>query len=72
MTGLARKRLDVVRRLFKMFDRDNSGYLTEEEIPRMLEETYKDMGQMNFKASPEDVRSYMRMVDKNSDGRVTL
>ena len=30
------------------------------------------MGQMNYKASKEDVKSYMRMVDKNSDGKVSL
>ena len=69
---MAKKRLDVVRRLFKMFDKDNSGYLTEDEIPAMLEETYKEMGQANYKPSREDVKSYMRMVDKNSDGRVSL
>ena len=55
-----------------MFDQDNSGYLTEEEIPAMLTETYKDMGQHNYKPSQEDVKSYMRMVDKNSDGKITL
>ena len=38
----------------------------------MLTETYKEMGQMNYKPSQEDVKSYMRMVDKNSDGKVTL
>lgn len=62
----------MVRRLFKMFDRDNSGYLTEEEIPAMLTETYKEMGQVNYKPSQDDVKSYMRMVDKNSDGKVSL
>lgn len=55
-----------------MFDKDDSGYLTEDEIPKMLEETYKEMGQLNYKPSQEDVKSYMRMVDKNSDGRVSL
>lgn len=30
LTQVARKRLDVVRRLFKMFDKDNSGFLTEQ------------------------------------------
>jgi Ca2+-binding EF-hand superfamily protein len=41
LTLIARKRLDVARRLFKKFDRDESGYLTEEEIPLIIQETYK-------------------------------
>lgn len=55
-----------------MFDRDGSGYLTEDEIPGILEETYKDMGRMNFKPTHDDVKSYMRMVDSNQDGKVSL
>lgn len=45
LTTIARKRLDVARRLFKMFDKDESGFLTEDEIPYIIEETYKEMGQ---------------------------
>ncbi len=30
LTVIAKKRLDVARRLFKMFDKDQSGYLTED------------------------------------------
>lgn len=71
LTSMAKRRLDVVKRLFKKFDKDNSGYLTEEEIPFMLEQTYKEVGQ-TYKPTKEDVKSYMRMVDKNSDGKVTL
>jgi Ca2+-binding EF-hand superfamily protein len=54
-----------------MFDKDNSGYLTENEIPLMMQETYKEINP-NYRVSPEDVKSYMRMVDKDGDGRVTL
>ncbi len=43
---MAQKRLDVVRRLFEKFDKDKSGYLTETEVPFILEETYKEMGQV--------------------------
>ena len=27
---------------------------------------------MNFRATPDDVKSYMRMVDKNEDGKISL
>jgi Ca2+-binding EF-hand superfamily protein len=50
LSVVARKRIDVARRLFKMFDKDNNGYLTEDEIPFILQETYKEMGQ-NFQPS---------------------
>lgn len=37
----------------------------------MLAETYKDMGG-TYVPTKEDAKSYMRMVDKDNDGRVTL
>lgn len=37
----------------------------------MLEETYREVGQ-SYKPTKDDVKSYMRMVDKNSDGKVSL
>ena len=64
--------LNIIRRLFKQFDKDQSGYLTESEIPFILTETYRSLGNHNYKSSEEDVKSYMRMVDKNNDGKVTL
>jgi len=33
---MAQKRLDVIRRLFERFDKDRSGYLTEDEVPFIL------------------------------------
>ena len=72
LTRNAHQRLEIARRLFKLFDKNNSGYLTEDEIPNLLEATYKDMGNYNFKATREDVKSYMRMVDANNDGMVSL
>ena len=68
---MARKRLDVARRLFKMFDKDQNGELTEDEVPFIIQETYREMGQ-NYQPSKEDVRSYMKMVDTNGDGKVSL
>lgn len=34
-----------------MFDKDNSGYLTSEEIPLMMKETYKDINP-NYNVTP--------------------
>ena len=54
-----------------MFDKDESGFLTEDEIPFIIEETYKELGQ-NYKPSRDDVKSYMKMVDSDGDGRISL
>ena len=54
-----------------MFDKDQNGELTEDEIPFIIQETYREMGQ-NYQPSKEDVRSYMKMVDTNGDGKVSL
>ena len=34
----------MAKRLFLKFDKDQNGYLSEEEIPELLKETYKQMG----------------------------
>ena len=65
------RRLDVARRLFRAIDADSSGYITEHEVPNLLVETYRSMG-MSYIPTTEDVKSWMKMTDTNSDGRVTL
>ena len=66
------QRLEVARRLFRMFDRDGSGFLDEEEVPKLMNETYKAMGINNFSPSRDDVKSWLAMGDTNQDGRVSL
>ena len=66
------QRLEVARRLFRMFDRDSSGFLDEEEIPNLMIETYKAMGMNNYQPSKDDVKSWLSMGDTNKDGRVSL
>jgi Ca2+-binding EF-hand superfamily protein len=41
-----------------MFDKDNSGFITEEEVPGILIETYKELGQ-KFVPTKSDVRSWV-------------
>lgn len=57
-TRIVRERLAVAQRLFKMFDKDNSGFITEEEVPGILIETYKELGQ-KFVPTKSDVRSWV-------------
>ena len=68
---MATRRLDVARRLFKQFDKDQNGYLEEQEVPEIIAETYREAG-INYKVSSEDAKSYMKMVDTNKDGKISL
>lgn len=34
----------MAKRLFEKFDRDKSGYLSEDEIPELIREAYNMMG----------------------------
>lgn len=66
------QKLDVARRLFRMFDKDGSGFLDEDEIPNLMIETYKSTGMNNYCPTKDDVRSWMAIGDTNRDGRVSL
>lgn len=66
-----KQRLEVAKRLFMRFDTDRSGYLSEQEIPNLLVETYKMIG-MEYEATKEDIESWMQMADLDGDGKVTL
>lgn len=70
-TKNVRERLQVARRLFEKFDRDRSGYLSENEIPELLKETYNLLG-MTYNPTQEDIDSWMAMTDLDGDGKVNL
>ena len=71
-TRHVQEKLDVARRLFKMFDTHKRGYLTEKEVPYLLNETYRALGKNDFIASEEDVKSWMSITDEDRDGKVRL
>lgn len=55
---MVEERLAVARRLFKQFDVERKGYLTEKQVPNLLSETYRCLGK-TFTATPEDVKSWV-------------
>jgi hypothetical protein len=57
-TPVVEERLNVARRLFKKFDVERKGYLTEKQVPNLLNETYKCLGK-TFISTPEDVKSWV-------------
>jgi len=65
-----RKQISFIRQLFEKFDTDRSGSIGASEVNKLLEETYKIMG-ITRKFTSEDVRSFMKMMDKNLDDQIT-
>jgi len=49
------QKLDVARRLFKIFDLDQNGYITDNEVPNALKETYKQIG-VDYSPTPYDIK----------------
>lgn len=57
-TPSVEERLAVARRLFKQFDVEKKGFLTERQVPNLLNETYRALGK-SFLATEEDVKSWV-------------
>lgn len=68
---LAEARLQVARRIFKMLDTENNGFITEKHVSPLLIETYKNMG-MSIEPTREDIDMWMEMADEDRDGKVFL
>lgn len=72
-TPAVMQRLEVARRLFKKFDKDNGGTLTIDEVGPLLVETYREtMGMPDFSPTQEDITSFMDLVDTDHDGIIHL
>ena len=51
---------------FKKVDKDNSGYITKDEVEELLYETY------GYPALEDEVKMFMEDFDANHDGKVSL
>ena len=51
---------------FKRVDRDNSGFITSNEVEELLYETY------GYPPLEEEVKMFMEEFDANHDGKVSL
>lgn len=54
-----------------MFDKDNNGFLEENEVPLLLKETYRIIG-IHYKPTKEDIKGWMAMTDENKDGQISI
>lgn len=65
------KYLEQVRRVFRKFDLDGNGFIDGEELKLLMEETYNGLG-IKKTISNEDVAHYLKLIDTNGDGKVSL
>ena len=61
----------VAKRLFEMYDKDRNNMIDLYEIAPMMQDAYRSMNR-SFQPSKLDVDSYSRILDRNSDGKITL
>lgn len=54
---------DELRSVFQVFDKDNNGYITKDELKKAMEK-------MNQDVTDEDIEEMMKEADVNNDGQV--
>ena len=62
---------NVARRIMDTYDRDRNGHIDSIEVVPMIVDAYKSFNRV-FSPSRADIESYLRILDRNGDGRVTL
>jgi len=61
----------IAKRIFDMYDNDHSGAIEAYEIHHMMRDAYKTINK-SFEPSKADIDSYIDVLDRDNDGRVTL
>lgn len=61
----------VARRIMDTYDRDRNGVIDSIEVVPMIVDVYKSFNRV-FSPSRADIDSYLRVLDQNGDGRVTI
>ena len=61
----------LAKKIFEIYDKDKSGVIESYEIGEMMVDTYKSINKL-FNPSQYDIETYMKIMDKDQDGRITL
>lgn len=61
----------VARRILDTYDRDRNGTIDSIEVVPMIVDAYKSFNRV-FSPSRADIESYLKVLDRNGDGRVTI
>ena len=62
---------NVARRIMDTYDRDRNGHIDSIEVVPMIVDAYKSFNRV-FSPSRADIESYLKILDRNGDGRVNL
>lgn len=60
----------VAKRLFETYDRNRNGIIDYDESIPMIVDAYKSFNRQ-FQPTRGDIDSYLKVMDKNGDGKVT-
>jgi len=61
----------VARRILDTYDRDRNGVIDSIEVVPMIVDAYKSFNRV-FSPSRADIESYLKILDRNGDGKVTI
>ena len=61
----------VARRIMDTYDRDRNGQIDSIEVVPMIVDAYKSFNRV-FSPSRADIESYLKVLDRNGDGKVTM
>lgn len=62
---------NVARRILDTYDRDRNGTIDSIEVVPMIVDAYKSFNRV-FSPSRADIDSYLKILDRNGDGKVTI
>lgn len=58
--------------LFKHYDKDNNGYLDQQEIKIAIKEMNEHLELLGLTLSDEDIQGMINRSDKDSDGKISI
>lgn len=61
----------MAKRILDTYDRDRNGVIDSIEVVPMIVDAYKSFNRV-FSPSRADIESYLKILDRNGDGRVTI
>ncbi len=61
----------VARSIIEQYDRNGKGWIYINEVPSMMVDAYRSINK-GFNPSQADSETYHKVLDKDSDGKVTL
>ncbi|CAD8057037.1 unnamed protein product [Paramecium primaurelia] len=71
-THQAKARLKAARSIFELADTNKDGFITFDEVPKLLIETNKLISEEKYVPTNEEIESWIKMTDLNKDKKVSI